>query len=443
MKRHLAFLLSLLLGAGSAFAQSGETINQLSPGAALQGTEQIPMYQGSNPAVTTTARALATYIPTQFNSIDATQVSGVDMCAKIAAAANAAAARWPNGAIIDARGFTGSQTCAGSMFANWPTSPFTSQLLLGNVDITVSVSQVVPLYTWVRGAGAYNNGNTGTSLNTSASFPINTPVLDLGSSNPAFSIQVDHIAIDCRLIAGCIGIRNIFSQEKTRVDHVDVHTCGVGLQVGATDGDANEYAMLTIDDNNGCTGTGFVCFQVGRSADSGTGTNHQMMEIKYVSCGAFYTIPANMVLLDGYHYAVRHVYLEQGTAGTGSTFNIGSQTAGGLTTDAVTLEDALCTDQTNCVTLASGVDGAITLINITGGSNTNLLNDTNANGCVIPRSQESQIGFYTRTNNPSVLTTSLQCQNIINKLVVKNMPTSCAGQPTGTLWNSSGTVHVC
>jgi hypothetical protein len=45
MKRHLAFLLSLLLGAGSALAESGETITQLSPGAALQGTEQIPMYQ--------------------------------------------------------------------------------------------------------------------------------------------------------------------------------------------------------------------------------------------------------------------------------------------------------------------------------------------------------------------------------------------------------------
>ncbi|MGC2074790.1 MAG: glycosyl hydrolase family 28-related protein, partial [Xanthobacteraceae bacterium] len=61
MKRLLAFLLSFLLGAGSALAQSGETINQLSAGAALQGTEQIPMYQGSNPAVTTTPSAVAAY----------------------------------------------------------------------------------------------------------------------------------------------------------------------------------------------------------------------------------------------------------------------------------------------------------------------------------------------------------------------------------------------
>ena len=62
MTRHLAFLLLLVLGAGSAFAQSGETINQLSPGAVLQGTEQIPMYQAANPAVTTTPAAVATYV---------------------------------------------------------------------------------------------------------------------------------------------------------------------------------------------------------------------------------------------------------------------------------------------------------------------------------------------------------------------------------------------
>ena len=61
MKRYLAFLLSFVLGAGSALAQSGETINQLSAGAALQGTEQIPMYQGSNPAVTTTSATVSAY----------------------------------------------------------------------------------------------------------------------------------------------------------------------------------------------------------------------------------------------------------------------------------------------------------------------------------------------------------------------------------------------
>lgn len=68
MKRHLAFLLSLFLGAGSALAQSGETINQLSPGAGLSGTEQIPMYQGSNPAVTTTPSAVAAYAVTSPRS---------------------------------------------------------------------------------------------------------------------------------------------------------------------------------------------------------------------------------------------------------------------------------------------------------------------------------------------------------------------------------------
>ena len=43
-------------------ARADSTINNLSAGTTLTGTEQIPMYQGSNPAVTTTPNALKTYI---------------------------------------------------------------------------------------------------------------------------------------------------------------------------------------------------------------------------------------------------------------------------------------------------------------------------------------------------------------------------------------------
>jgi hypothetical protein len=61
MKKLAAWLSSASLLLGSpAFADS--TINNLSAGSALGGTEQIPMYQGSNPAVTTTPAAIKTYI---------------------------------------------------------------------------------------------------------------------------------------------------------------------------------------------------------------------------------------------------------------------------------------------------------------------------------------------------------------------------------------------
>lgn len=48
------------LCASAAFADG--TINTLTPGTALSGTEQIPMFQGSNPAVTTTPNAIKTFV---------------------------------------------------------------------------------------------------------------------------------------------------------------------------------------------------------------------------------------------------------------------------------------------------------------------------------------------------------------------------------------------
>ena len=65
MKKYLlAIALSFL--ASQAWAQ--KTIDQLSAGSALGGTEQLPMFQGSNPSVTTTPNALKTYIaPTGAN----------------------------------------------------------------------------------------------------------------------------------------------------------------------------------------------------------------------------------------------------------------------------------------------------------------------------------------------------------------------------------------
>ncbi len=55
-----ALLALSYLATAPAFADS--TINNLSAGTALAGTEQIPMYQGANPAVTTTPNALLAFV---------------------------------------------------------------------------------------------------------------------------------------------------------------------------------------------------------------------------------------------------------------------------------------------------------------------------------------------------------------------------------------------
>jgi len=56
---------ALLLAALPAFGQ-GLTINQLGSASALTGTELFPIYQGANPAVTTTPAAIATYAMSQL-----------------------------------------------------------------------------------------------------------------------------------------------------------------------------------------------------------------------------------------------------------------------------------------------------------------------------------------------------------------------------------------
>jgi hypothetical protein len=63
VRKALAVLLALWLG-GPAFtpAWADGTIDTLSPGTTLGGTEQIPMFQTANPAVTTTPAAISTYL---------------------------------------------------------------------------------------------------------------------------------------------------------------------------------------------------------------------------------------------------------------------------------------------------------------------------------------------------------------------------------------------
>src|SRR6516164_1151209 len=61
MKQLTAFLLGLFL---TSPALADSTIDLLGAGAALTGTEKLPMFQTANPAVTTTPNALKTFVTT-------------------------------------------------------------------------------------------------------------------------------------------------------------------------------------------------------------------------------------------------------------------------------------------------------------------------------------------------------------------------------------------
>ncbi len=172
--KYTAWLFLLLLGGSTAFAQTSETINQLGAGTALGGTELVPMYQGANPALTTTPRAIATYVPTQFNTIDATQSSGADACAKISAAATTLYGISSLGGTIDARGFTGTQTCSTAMFASWPSSGLWT-VRFGAATFVTNYPVIVPNGTHLLGLPTYYSGGNATSFEISNSFLTSVP----------------------------------------------------------------------------------------------------------------------------------------------------------------------------------------------------------------------------------------------------------------------------
>ena len=97
-------------------------------GSAGQTIAQLGTYAGSTGTLILSASASGT----------AVAASGADtsMCAKISAAATALYGVSTGGGTIDARGFTGTQHCGGSMFTGWPSGTnFVSTVLLGSVMI--------------------------------------------------------------------------------------------------------------------------------------------------------------------------------------------------------------------------------------------------------------------------------------------------------------------
>jgi len=357
------------------------------------------------------------------NAIDAVRASGADMCAKISNAAGVLNGINPYGGTIDARGFAGVQHCSGSMFASWPGGGFWSTVLLGGVNIQTDVQQGIPSRTALYGSSPYSDEPSsgqvgGASIQASDSFPTNTAVLFMGTASPdSYAVRVSNLMVSCRTPGstnpvGSIGVQNLNSQENTELSHVGIRGCYTGLQIAANAADGESYKFLTMGDT-GLNSSDFVCIQVGSVAGGG---QQIMGDIEYVSCGANSSAPNNMILLDSFNYSLKHIYLEcQSGAGCVNGVNIGSQGIG-VGTRNILIEDLYCgggiavAPGGNCVNIASGTNGPVTLTSIAGGgASSNLLNDTLTGGCVIPRSQESALGFYARGVASRIISNSSYC----------------------------------
>jgi hypothetical protein len=429
----LLLLLPPLLGAAPAFAD--QTIDQLSLGAALGGSEAIPMVQGADPAVKATPRAIATYIPTLFNSVDATQYAGADMCAQISAAGIAAAKKWPGGATIDARGFSGTQHCTGNMFASWPGQPFNGVVIFGNALLLTDASISIPSGQGLMGTMAYNDDqapNAGFVIQASDSFPINTPLIataPIPTTVAAFGTTINHMAVKCYrptagTPAGSTGIQNFYSQEETTMDHIIIRGCVDGLVIAGQIGDGSAYSHIYVSDVPGISAANWHCLRVGDPSyptqDNGA------MDINYFECNTYGSgaVMANKIMLDGHQYSLRHVYMENsGSAGATNFINIGGQ-SGAAGAFGITVEDVTCDGTvgpsagSNCILLSSGANyGTFNVLNVQAppGGTVNIINDAIApgNGCTIVSGygvgQEVYLGFYSRGTGGRIVNTSSAC----------------------------------
>jgi len=274
------------------------------------------------------------------------------------------------------------------------------------------------------GGAAVNTTNAGSGTHTGTTM---TPVVALGSSNPAYTIELNHIAIDCTTpsttvaVNGGIGVQNLYSQEQTVVDHVNIRGCYTGLQIAHAMGDTNRYQMLTINDTSHITGNSYHCIQIGTPGETDSSENNFVSYIDGVSCGANNSTPTTMVLVDGVAIGLRNIYLENQSGTATNCVLIGSQTGNGLHTRNVHIDNLVCDGSvavTNGVQINSGVTGPVQLTNISGGS-TNVILDNLAGGCTVLRSTTSVVGIYARgdqnyggSNAAKLITDASSCMGV-------------------------------
>jgi hypothetical protein len=155
--------------------------------------------------------------------INVSSFGGVDICAKI----NAAALANP-GTILDARQFDGIQPCASNPFAS-TTGDIV--VLLNNVTIQTKVPWVTnsAFNALIFGAGRGSNGR-GTTIQAGTGFPatcdglsVGCPILRLGNGTaPTFGNRIENLTLDCNGLAGCIGLYSNEIQEQSGARHFQV-----------------------------------------------------------------------------------------------------------------------------------------------------------------------------------------------------------------------------
>ena len=151
--------------------------------------------------------------------LDATTFSGTDACAKIAAAGQSLNSQ-TRGGVVDARGFSGTQTCGVNPFsgvtapvkfifggATWNTM---AQWSLCNACVADGIE-------WSSGVVVATTG-----------FPSNTAIFAIGDgTNTFFDTRINHMQADCgnTPVAGCYGFQGQGIDEGSGVSYLRVRNC--------------------------------------------------------------------------------------------------------------------------------------------------------------------------------------------------------------------------
>ncbi len=228
---------------------------------------QITLGKDGQPVIATgatTANSSASYIDAFVYS------STGDMCARILAAWSS----FPNsnpGVVVDARAFTGAQTCAASPFPALTPTPRYGVLLLGNAQIATKVTWNIPSRVRVQGIGSQGGQGTGsgtqlTLIYAASGFPTTgAPVVQLGNpdsaATKAYQSQVADLTIDCVGTSECTGLLNDSAEEASYAENIIVFNApAIGVHITTNSsvvvggaGNSGPYRNVSIQFSSSCT----------------------------------------------------------------------------------------------------------------------------------------------------------------------------------------------
>jgi hypothetical protein len=275
--------------------------------------------------------------------VDATQMTGTDMCAKVNAAWTYAVGLGLGYGEVDATGFHGRQDVSTNCFANFPANATTPKVFNGllklapDVKIVSSVTQNPPTSVIIDGGSAWvwpvNGSSTFGTLMGAMFMPADTfnwatekAVLTLGysgggSTNPR-GVWLQNIGVSCTgpngtYHSGSIGIYNGVAQENTGGDGVSVYNCTRGIEIendGSIGGAQNSgpWKRLNIQAANVPTSeTAWIGFDYCSDTAAGLCKTNRGID------GATFTGPIGgaassvAVSINGSSFAARNVTIEE------------------------------------------------------------------------------------------------------------------------------------